>query len=166
MSLEAEQAWLVVMCCRLGDDELAAGRMWLAPNGSHNLTSKTAHSKLASVLCRFRDRFGTISGFRLGRWKEEVKWPEVNAAWGQAVLLLDMMTRMYPDFKWEQGMLKPMASHSMVRTPAVAPSCCSPARCRASGRMSLLGHADECVANASNFAGFHLAAIRRAQQTH
>eukprot|EP00892_Ulva_mutabilis_P009663 jgi/Ulvmu1/7069/UM033_0130.1 len=62
----------------------------------------------------YRDRFGTISGFRLGRWKEEVKWPEVNAAWGQAVLLLDMMTRMYPDFKWEQGMLKPMASHSMV----------------------------------------------------
>lgn len=64
--------------------------------------------------CRFRDRFGTISGFRLGRWKEEVKWPEVNTGWGQAVLLLDMMTRMYPDFKWEQGMLKPMGSHSMV----------------------------------------------------
>ena len=38
----------------------------------------------------------------------------MNTAWGQAVLLLDMMTRMYPDFKWEQGMLKPMGSHSMV----------------------------------------------------
>jgi hypothetical protein len=64
---------------------------------------------------RFRDRFGTISGFRLGRHREDVKWSEVNAAWGQAVLLLDMMTRMYPDFKWQQGVLKPMASHSVVR---------------------------------------------------
>lgn len=74
------------------------------------------------LICRFRDRFGTISGFRLGRWKEEVKWPEVNSAWGQAVLLLDMMTRMYPDFKWEQGMLKPMGSHSMVRSPCLSQS--------------------------------------------
>lgn len=40
----------------------------------------------------------------------------MNTAWGQAVLLLDMMTRMYPDFKWEQGVLKPMGSHSMVST--------------------------------------------------
>jgi beclin len=63
---------------------------------------------------RFKDRFGTISGFRLGRYKDEVKWSEVNAAWGQAVLLLDMMTRMYRDFKWDAGVLKPMASHSMV----------------------------------------------------
>ena len=67
---------------------------------------------------RFRDRFGTISGFRLGRHKEDVKWSEVNAAWGQAVLLLDMMMRMYPAFKWPQGVLKPMASHSVV-SPAV-----------------------------------------------
>lgn len=74
--------------------------------------------------CRFRDRFGTISGFRLGRHKEDVKWSEVNAAWGQALLLLDMMTRMYPDFKWLQGVLKPMASHSVVRFAFSATALC------------------------------------------
>lgn len=58
--------------------------------------------------------FGTISGFRLGRRKEEVKWEEVNCAWGQSVLLLDMMTRMYPDFHWSGGLLKPMASRPQV----------------------------------------------------
>ena len=63
----------------------------------------------------FQGAFGTISGFRLGRLREEVPWAEVNAAWGQAVLLLDMMTRMYSDFKWQHGILKPMSSYSMVR---------------------------------------------------
>ena len=33
--------------------------------------------------------FGTISGFRLGRTPSQpVDWDEINAAWGQAVLLL------------------------------------------------------------------------------
>ena len=48
----------------------------------------------------------------------------MNAAWGQAVLLLDMMTRMYPDFKWEQGMLKPLGSHSMVHTLSASTASC------------------------------------------
>ena len=38
--------------------------------------------------------FGTISGFRLGRTsKEPVEWTEINAAWGQAVLLLHTMAQ-------------------------------------------------------------------------
>lgn len=80
-------------------------------------------SVTGAALNRFKDRFGTISGFRLGRYKDEVKWSEVNAAWGQAVLLLDMMTRMYPDFKWQAGVLKPMASHSMVRRLCLLHGC-------------------------------------------
>lgn len=38
--------------------------------------------------------FGTISGFRLGRTPEfPVEWDEINAAWGQAVLLLHTMSQ-------------------------------------------------------------------------
>ncbi|GFH19308.1 autophagy protein, partial [Haematococcus lacustris] len=38
--------------------------------------------------------FGTISGFRLGRTAEVVvEWDEINAAWGQAVLLLVTMAQ-------------------------------------------------------------------------
>jgi beclin 1 len=38
--------------------------------------------------------FGTISGFRLGRTPEcPVEWDEINAAWGQAVLLLHTMAQ-------------------------------------------------------------------------
>ncbi len=38
--------------------------------------------------------FGTISGFRLGRTSEvPVEWDEINAAWGQAVLLLHTMSQ-------------------------------------------------------------------------
>jgi hypothetical protein len=37
---------------------------------------------------------GTISGLRLGRTAQQaVEWPEINAAWGQAVLLLDTLAR-------------------------------------------------------------------------
>ena len=38
--------------------------------------------------------FGTISSFRLGRTPEvAVEWDEINAAWGQAVLLLHTMSQ-------------------------------------------------------------------------
>lgn len=44
--------------------------------------------------CRHDGPFGTISGFRLGRTPEvPVEWDEVNAAWGQAVLLLHTMAQ-------------------------------------------------------------------------
>ena len=38
--------------------------------------------------------FGTINGLRLGRVTgAAVPWPEVNAAWGQALLLLHTIAR-------------------------------------------------------------------------
>ena len=38
--------------------------------------------------------FGTIGGFRLGRTSEApVEWDEINAAWGQTVLLLKTMAQ-------------------------------------------------------------------------
>ena len=41
--------------------------------------------------------FGTIGGFRLGRTTEApVEWDEINAAWGQTVLLLKTMAQVNP----------------------------------------------------------------------
>lgn len=40
-------------------------------------------------LCRHSGQFGTINNFRLGRLPSvPVEWNEINAAWGQTVLLL------------------------------------------------------------------------------
>ena len=42
----------------------------------------------------FEGPFGTISGFRLGRMPNNpVDWDEINAAWGQCVLLLHTMAQ-------------------------------------------------------------------------
>lgn len=39
--------------------------------------------------CRHSGQFGTINNFRLGRLPSvPVEWNEINAAWGQTVLLL------------------------------------------------------------------------------
>lgn len=41
--------------------------------------------------------FATISGFRLGRTSAvPVEWDEINAAWGQAVLLLHTLAQARP----------------------------------------------------------------------
>ena len=43
--------------------------------------------------------FGTIGGFRLGRTAETpVEWDEINAAWGQTVLLLKTMAQVRSQF--------------------------------------------------------------------
>ncbi|EFJ46852.1 autophagy protein, partial [Volvox carteri f. nagariensis] len=57
--------------------------------------------------------FGTISGFRLGRTPEvPVEWDEINAAWGQAVLLLHTMAQVM--LMMIQHRLLPMGSHPRV----------------------------------------------------
>ncbi len=54
-----------------------------------------------AVSCSFNSHrhdgpFATISGFRLGRTPEvPVEWDEINAAWGQAVLLLYTMAQVW-----------------------------------------------------------------------
>lgn len=43
----------------------------------------------SALLCRHSGQFGTINNFRLGRLPSvPVEWNEINAAWGQTVLLL------------------------------------------------------------------------------
>jgi len=58
--------------------------------------------------------FGTISGFRLGRTAEvAVEWDEINAAWGQAVLLLHTMAQSC-GISFASARLLPMGSHPRV----------------------------------------------------
>ncbi|MBN3312066.1 BECN1 protein, partial [Atractosteus spatula] len=47
------------------------------------------HHCLSLLACRHSGQFGTINNFRLGRLPSvPVEWNEINAAWGQTVLLL------------------------------------------------------------------------------
>lgn len=58
--------------------------------------------------------FGTINGLRLGRLAEHpVEWSEINAAWGQAVLLLSVVAEKL-NFKLQGYRLVPIGSTSKV----------------------------------------------------
>ncbi|XP_077212591.1 beclin-1-like protein isoform X3 [Tasmannia lanceolata] len=60
--------------------------------------------------------FGTINNFRLGRLpKIPVEWDEINAAWGQACLLLHTMAQyLWPKFPYRIKIL-PMGSYPRIR---------------------------------------------------
>jgi beclin 1 len=48
----------------------------------------------------FDGHFGTINGFRLGRLQSQpVDWNEINAAWGHAVMLLQLIGKTLK-YKW------------------------------------------------------------------
>lgn len=58
--------------------------------------------------------FGTIGGFRLGRTTEApVEWDEINAAWGQTVLLLKTMAQEC-GFTFSSYRLIPMGSYPQI----------------------------------------------------
>ncbi|TFK44335.1 beclin 1 protein [Crucibulum laeve] len=58
--------------------------------------------------------FGTINGLRLGRVPGvPVEWAEINAAWGQALLLLYTIARKL-DYTFEHYRLVPMGSFSRI----------------------------------------------------
>lgn len=58
--------------------------------------------------------FGTINGFRLGRLPSvPVEWNEINAAWGQTVLLLHSLAHKM-NFKFQRYRLIPLGNHSFV----------------------------------------------------
>ncbi|KAL2233797.1 UNVERIFIED_CONTAM: Beclin-1-like protein [Sesamum indicum] len=59
--------------------------------------------------------FGTINNFRLGRLpKVQVEWDEINAAWGQACLLLHTMAQYFrPKFQYRIKIL-PMGSYPRI----------------------------------------------------
>ena len=60
--------------------------------------------------------FGTINGFRLGRLPNEpVEWNEINAAWGQTVLLLHSLANKM-NLKFERFRLVPYGNHSYIES--------------------------------------------------
>ncbi|XP_015919894.1 beclin-1 [Parasteatoda tepidariorum] len=60
--------------------------------------------------------FGTINNFRLGRLPTvPVEWPEINAAWGQTVLLLHSLAKKI-NLTFERYRLVPYGNHSYIET--------------------------------------------------
>lgn len=58
--------------------------------------------------------FGTINGLRLGRLTSHpVEWPEINAAWGQTLLLLATIAEKLA-FQFQGYKLRPMGSTSRI----------------------------------------------------
>lgn len=71
--------------------------------------------------------FGTISGLRLGSTPElPVEWWEINAAWGQAVMLLDALARAL-HFKFSKHRLEPRGSYARIHDNKGAAELFSPA---------------------------------------
>lgn len=61
-----------------------------------------------------KDDFGTINGLRLGRQSgKPVEWAEINAAWGQALLLLVVVAERL-DFSFKDYKLRPVGSTSII----------------------------------------------------
>lgn len=60
--------------------------------------------------------FATINGFRLGRLpKEPVTWDEINAAWGQCVLLLHCLAKKI-NLRFKKYKLVPYGSNSFIES--------------------------------------------------
>lgn len=60
--------------------------------------------------------FATINGFRLGRLpKEPVGWDEINAAWGQCVLLLHCLAKKI-NLKFKRYRLVPYGNNSFIES--------------------------------------------------
>ena len=58
--------------------------------------------------------FGTINGLRLGRLPNiNVEWPEINAAWGQTLLLLQTLAERL-SFSFQGYRLRPLGSTSRI----------------------------------------------------
>eukprot|EP00913_Durusdinium_trenchii_P003627 g3355.t1 len=92
----------------------------LAPRVSwlrFNIRAATVFVCLAVYAWTLDGPFGTINGFRMGRLHEQpVPWEEVNAAWGQACLLLDALVKKlrFPSGQ-SQYRLVPKGSFSSIK---------------------------------------------------
>ncbi|XP_073230661.1 beclin-1-like isoform X2 [Porites lutea] len=65
---------------------------------------------------RHKGHFGTINNFRLGRLPSvPVEWSEINAAWGQTVLLLHSLARKM-NLTFERYRLVPYGNHSYLES--------------------------------------------------
>ena len=68
------------------------------------------------LFCRHQGPFGTINGFRLGRLPGvHIEWSEINAAWGQVVLLLSSLTKKM-DMRFQRYRLVPFGNQSFLES--------------------------------------------------
>ncbi|CAK9293714.1 unnamed protein product [Gordionus sp. m RMFG-2023] len=67
---------------------------------------------------KFENHFGIINGYRLGKISGmqncNVPWNEINAAWGQTLLLLNSLSNKL-GFKFKKYELVPLSIHSSIR---------------------------------------------------
>ena len=71
---------------------------------------------LALALYRHDGHFGTINGLRLGRLPTFlVEWSEINAAWGQVVLLLHSLAKKI-NLVFKRYKLIPYGNHSFIQS--------------------------------------------------
>lgn len=63
----------------------------------------------------FDGPFGTINNFRLGRLPSQpVEYAEINAAWGQAAMLLATLEKRHKGFKFQRFRIVPVGSYSRL----------------------------------------------------
>lgn len=98
------------------DDEILSAENQLA----YSRLRKNQLDKLnvlnATFIIWHQGNFATINGFRLGRLpKEPVSWDEINAAWGQCVLLLHCLAKKI-NLKFKRYKLVPYGSNSFIES--------------------------------------------------
>ena len=78
----------------------------------------TKYCLFSQILIIFRHSgpFGTINNFRLGRLPNNpVEWAEINAAWGQAALLLYSLANKM-NFTFKRYKIVPYGNHSFLES--------------------------------------------------
>lgn len=104
------------MEAKLGDDLVETHRLEaLAAYQEAQLERLQRTNVYNDVFCIGHDgNFGTINGLRLGRLRDhKVEWSEINAAWGQALLLLATLVAKL-GIKLPEYRLKPLGSMSRI----------------------------------------------------
>ena len=85
-------------------------------SGFHRCEATTLLTSLFLSLRRHDGHFGTINGLRLGRLPTFiVEWSEINAAWGQVVLLLHSLAKKI-NLVFKRYKLIPYGNHSFIQS--------------------------------------------------
>eukprot|EP00124_Ichthyophonus_hoferi_P000946 Ihof_evm7s41 gene=Ihof_evmTU7s41 len=118
LAIEEERHWKAVNeFCRQYDEYLADRES--VDIRYHHACEQLDTLKRTNILndafhIYFAGPFGTINNFRLGRLPDvPVEWAEINAAWGQAVLLLNTLAKKL-QFVFTRFVLVPKGSQSCI----------------------------------------------------
>lgn len=119
LELESNRCWDKVVSHELVLEEMTQRARSLSTR-QQQLNQKLERLKHTNV-CNdaffiwFDGPFGTINGFRLGRLPSQpVEYAEINAAWGQAAMLLATIEKRHKGFKFQRFRVVPMGSYSRL----------------------------------------------------